>query len=369
MSIIKCPKCQHDISSMVRTCPHCATPIAGNLVRCEYCKTYTLYEYATCPTCGKPLPERPATEDEVTAGTTPPTPPTRKKKRRRKWGCLLRMVLFLLIAGAAGAGYYYWQQYSLRQKEEADFALLADVTNPHFYAQFLEEHPASPHADEVRRRMEQLQAEAKEWDEVLREKKRISLLRFQQQHPHSLHARECRDMIDSIDWDDAVNIWTVEAMQDYLANHPDGLFAAEASDMLNKISQARITPEERSVVRGIYNDFFTRGMARQDSACIAEVIPDTMIRFCATPAARPNQILSFTREKMRPDVIGVHYLIDPDMRMRRETLEDGTLGLAVDFNLEETVSCADASVSSFHTYRVTSLMNAERKIVQMNIRP
>ena len=131
----------------------------------------------------------------------------------------------------------------------------------------------------------------------------------------------------------------------------------------------RITPEERSVVRGIYNDFFTRGMARQDSACIAEVIPDTMIRFCATPAARPNQILSFTREKMRPDVIGVHYLIDPDMRMRRETLEDGTLGLAVDFNLEETVSCADASVSSFHTYRVTSLMNAERKIVQMNIRP
>ncbi|MBQ7685266.1 MAG: hypothetical protein IJT48_12350, partial [Bacteroidaceae bacterium] len=85
---------------MVRTCPHCATPIAGNLVRCEYCKTYTLYEYATCPTCGKPLPERPATEDEVTAGTTPPTPPTRKKKRRRKWGCLLRMVLFLLIAGA-----------------------------------------------------------------------------------------------------------------------------------------------------------------------------------------------------------------------------------------------------------------------------
>ena len=176
-------------------------------------------------------------------------------------------------------------------------------------------------------------------------------------------------MIDSIDWDDAVSIWTVEAMQDYLTNHPDGMYTAEASDMLNKISQARITPEERSVVRGIYNEFFTQGMARQDSAFIAEAIPDTMARFCSIQGARPNQILSFTREKMRNDVIGVHYLVSTDMRMRRETLDDGTLGMSVDFNLDETVSCTDASVSSFHTYRVTSLLNAERKIVQMNIRP
>ena len=121
-------------------------------------------------------------------------------------------------------------------------------------------------------------------------------------------------------------------------------------------------------MRGIYNDFFTKGMAKQDSACIAESIPDSMTRFCATLGARPNQILSFTRDKMTADVSSVIYLVEPDMRMRRETLEDGTLGLAVDFKLEETLNSSDASRSTFHTYRVTSLMNAERKIIQMNIK-
>ncbi len=342
-------------------------------MQCSHCGNYISNIQAQCPYCGNEVP-RPTEPSEPSVNSEPQQPvpkPTKKRKpkRRFKWGCLLRMILFLLAICLAGGGYYYWKQYEARQKEEADFAMLNDVTNPDFYAQFLEEHPTSVHADEVRQRMEQLHAEAEEWVEVLHNKKRISLLRFQQNHPNSLHARECRDMIDSIDWADAVSIWTADAMQDYLNNHPDGLFTTEASDMLNQIIKARITPEERSVVRGIYNDFFTSGMAKQDSACIAAAIPDSMIRFCATRGARPNQILSFTRDKMTADVIGVHYLVESDMRMRRETLEDGSLGMAVDFMLEETVSSSDASRSAFHTYRVTSLMNAERKIVQMIIKP
>ncbi len=356
---------------MAGTCPHCGTPISGHIMKCSHCGNYISDTQSQCPHCGKETTPKPAAPVADVEPQSPSPVPLRKakKKRRFKWGCLIRMVLLLLIGGLAAGGYYYWKQYDAHQKEEADFALLNDVTNPDFYAQFLEEHPTSLHADEVRRHMEQLLAEAEEWDEVLRQKKRISLLRFQQNHPNSLHARECKDMIDSIDWDDAVSIWTVEAMQDYLSNHPDGLFTTEASDMLNQIIKSRITPEECSVVRGIYNEFFTKGMAKQDSACIAAAIPDSMTRFCGTPCARPNQILSFTHDKMTADVIGVHYIVDPEMRIRRETLEDGTLGMSVSFKLEETVSSTDVSRSAFHTYRVTSLLNAERKIVQMNIKP
>ncbi len=360
MSIIKCPECQRPVSSMAGTCPHCGARIADNLVKCDHCGNFCTKDLDTCPTCGNPLKKPVQTKPETSA----PIPQKRKKSR----GCLWRFVLLLVVAAILGGGGYLWYLQMEEKREARDLQMLSGAMNPDFYEQFLQDHPNSPHVADVRRRMEQLLAEADEWQDVLRSKKRIDLLRFQQAHPNSLHSRECRDMIDSIDWLDARNIGTVEAMQDYMANHPDGLYTSEASDTLNAIIKSRITPEEKSLIRGVLNTFFTRGLAKQDSLCIAECIADSMARFCNTRNATPNQILSFAKEKMAEDVIGIHYIIDSGMNVRRETLSDGKLGIAADFSLEETVNRTDASRPTFHTYHVTTLLNSERKIVLMNIK-
>ena len=365
MSIIKCPECLHPISSMAGTCPHCGVKIADNLVKCEGCGNYCTKSHDVCPICGKVLkkPQQApsSTTNEQPAASVPP-------RKRKSHGCLVSLICLLLLAALAAGAYYLWHMKQEQQREEQDYAMLENVMNPSFYEQFLQEHPNSAYAPDVKRRMDQLLAEADEWKDVLKTKKRIHLLRFQQAHPNSLHSRECRDMIDSIDWADALGIGSAEAMQDYMSNHPDGLYVTAAADSLNKIIKSRITPEEKSIIRGVLNTFFTRGLAQQDSACIAEAIPDSMVRFCGVRGARPNQILSFAKEKMAEDVIGIHYLIDTGMNVRRETLEDGSLGVAVDFALEETVNRADVSKPSFRTYHVTTLLNADRKIVQMNIR-
>ena len=364
MSIIKCPECQQPVSSMAGTCPHCGVKIAGNIVRCNNCGNYCSTGQKECPTCGTALkaPTESTKPEETT--TRPSAAPTKKKR-----GCIGPLILFLLLAVLIAGGLYWWHLQRQQQREAQDYAMLENVMNPAFYEQFLREHPGSQYAPDVKRRMDLLLAEADEWQQVLQSRKRIHLLRFQQAHPNSLHARECRDMIDSIDWLDARGIGTAEAMQDYISNHPDGLYASEAADSLNRIITSRITPEEKSVIRGVLNAFFSRGLALQDSACIAESMADsTMERFCNTRQATPNQILSFTKEKMAEDVIGIHYLIDTGMNVRRETLPDGTLGVSADFALEETVNRADVSKPSFHTYRVAVLLNAERKIVQMNIK-
>lgn len=361
MSIIKCPECLHPVSSMAGTCPYCGVKIADHVIKCESCGNYCSKDHTECPMCGQPLKKA---QQEPIRPVAQPEPP----KKKKKGGCLTTLITLLLLAALAGGGYYLWHLHSEKQLEERDYAMLDNVMNPTFYEQFLQEHPNSVYCPDVKRRMEQLLAEADEWQDVLKSRKRIHLLRFQQAHPNSLHARECRDMIDSIDWLDACNIGSAEAMQDYMSNHPDGLYTSAAADTLNKIIKSRITPEEKSIIRGVLNSFFTRGLAQQDSACIAEAIPETMKRFCGVRNATPNQILSFAKEKMAEDVIGIHYLIDTGMNVRRETLEDGSLGVAVDFALEETVNRVDVSKPSFRTYHVTSLLNADRKIVQMNIR-
>ncbi len=366
MSIIKCPECQQPVSTMAGTCPHCGTPIAGNITKCPSCQNFILKEQEVCPHCGKAI-QTPAEPQVATAQTKPAaaTPPQQKPKKR-SYGCLKSMIAFLLVAAIAGAGGWYWYQRRTEQREAADYALLENVTNPQFYEQFLTDHPNSIYCENVRRRREKLLQETAEWEAVARSRSRIEILKFLQAHPKSVRQRECNDMLDSIDWNDALSIGTLEAMSNYLSNHPNGLYAAEASEQMNELGRSRISPEERSIIYGVLDAFFTQGMARQDTATISRLTQD--VRFCGTPSATPQQVLQFMQSKQAADVIGLHYLVNTDLNLRRETLEDGKLGFAVDFSLEETLSRTDANQPNCHTYRVSAQLNAERRIVQMNIR-
>lgn len=366
MSIIKCPECQQPVSTMAGTCPHCGTAIAGKITKCPHCQNFILKEQDVCPHCGKAQQAADAPQADAPKKTAAAPTPQPQKTKKHSYGCLKSMVVFLLLAGAAGAGGWYFYQRSLEQREAADYALLQNVTNPAYYEQFLADHPKSIYCDEVRRRRDKLLAESAEWEAVARTRSRIDILKFLQAHPQSVRQRECNDMLDSIDWNDAVSIGTLEAMGNYLSNHPNGLYAAEASEKMNELGRSRISPEERSIIYGVLDAFFTQGLARQDTATISRLSQD--IRFCGTPSATPQQVLQFVQSKQAADVIGTHYLVDTDLNLRRETLEDGTLGFAVDFSLEETLSRTDANLPNSRTYRVSAQLNADRRLVRMDIR-
>ncbi|MBO5659870.1 MAG: hypothetical protein J6R98_02395, partial [Bacteroidaceae bacterium] len=264
--------------------------------------------------------------------------------------------------------FYYWQEETKKQKEEADYRLLENVTNPSFYQQFLDDYPQSQHKDLVVMRMQKLVAENAEWQEVLKARTRIQLLKFMQNHPQTHHKRECEDFIDSIDWADAMQIGTHEAVANYLELHPNGQNAETAAGKLNELAKTRISKEERIHIRGTIESFFSHGLAKQDTLLISMHIPQTMTDFCGTRQATPQQIAQFNQSKATADVLGIHYLINNDMNIKRETLEDGTMGFAVDLIVEETINRSDATQPSPRTLQVNAWLNNEKKIVRMNIR-
>jgi len=354
---------------MAGTCPHCGIRISGQLRTCPSCGSYCLVTQVECPECKSALPP-------VQTPTPSPTPshekeeekkPKSRHPRRKVWKSVLRLIGFLIFLGLCGTGYYYFNKLRMQQMEQSDYERLADITNPEFYQQFLIDYPESQHCEEIRERMLVLQAEAKEWEKLQKSISRSSVSRFMQNHPTSLRLRLCEDMLDSIDWHDAQAIGSEEAVTDYLAKHPTGRYVTEAADQKNALLLTKVTPEERAMIRGTLEAFFSKAIANQDIEAAREAIPDTMINFCGKQNVGAEDIVQYAKSKMAKDVIGLHYAIGQKLNVRKETLPDGNTGFAVEVSLQETISRSDTSQPTSNLYRVNALLNQEQKIVRMNI--
>ena len=389
MSIIKCPICRGQVSTMAGTCPHCGIRIAGHLQACPCCGNYCLTSQEECPECKSPLTDVPAKgeaplppgEQEVvlTADNrqgqdamrgesipqgTASNKPVRKKglmKRFWKWGVCVIILILICVGG------YFFHTKRMEQKEQADYERLEGKTNPDFYQRFLNDYPNSKHYDEIRERMATLQAEVDDWRMLQGNISRQSIALFMHKHPNSLRQRACEDMLDSIDWQDAAAIGSEEAITDYLHHHPSGRYVSDAADKKNALLLTRVTHEERAMIRGTLEAFFTRAIGERDMEAAQDAIPGSMIEFCGTEDAVAEDIIEYAEEKMADDITGLHYSIGRQMSVRKETLPDGNTGFAVEATLHETISRDDIFLPTSNQYRVNALLNHNRKIVKMDI--
>ena len=371
MSIIKCPECRQRVSTMAGTCPHCGTKISGHLRTCPSCGSYCLVDQEACPECGTSLEAPPA--PSPTPSPEPKEEPKREtgkrsgRKRRKMWKRLFSVLLFIIILALVGTGGYYYYQLQKLKKEQTEYERLRETTNPDFYQQFLDEHPQSQYCDEVRNRMHQLQAEARDWQQVLKAVNRSSVTLFMQQHPGSLRQRACEDMLDSIDWQEAQAIGSEEAITAYLAQHPAGRFADIAAEMENTLRLSKVNAGERALIRGTLEAFFSKAIANQDINAANQAIDSTMTDFCGTKNANAEAIIQYAREKKAKDVIGLHYLIDQKMNVHKEMLEGGLVCYSVEVAMQETISRSDTNQPTSCNYRIEALITQDQKIVQMEI--
>jgi len=377
MSIIKCPKCRSQVSTMAGTCPNCGTKISGQLRTCPNCGEYCLISQETCPNCNQKLEsvsDEPESEQNLNGESElQPTEESQKKAPEQVptgmavAGYLVKAVFSLFLFCLVGICIFQHYKQENLKKELAEYKRLASITNPEFYQQFLNNYPESEHYEEIHDRMLKLKAEAKDWIQLRKNINRTSVSSFLQKHPGSLRQRICEDMLDSIDWQDAQAIGSEEAVTDYLSKHPSGRYVNEAAEKKNALLLAKVTPTERTMIRGTLEAFFSKAIANQDIEAARQAIPDTMANFCGKQNANAETIVKYAQEKMAKDVIGLHYIIGQQMNIQKETLPDGNIGFAVEVSLQETINRSDTNQPSSNQYRISALINQEQKIVGMEI--
>ena len=354
---------------MAGTCPHCGINIAGNLRQCPNCNEYCLNTQEKCPYCGTGLAvaeeenAEPQTEQVQQENTEVKVQPATRNRKS-----LIFSISFAAVALIVICGLYYLDYKNDKDREEREYAMLENTSNPEYYNDFLAKYPKSIHYQDVKERLNVLLDETEEWNKMMQDISRAEIEKFMAAHPYSRRLHECEHMIDSIDWSDAKRTNTEEAIVNYLNTHPNGRYAEEASEKKNELGLMKITAQDKAIIRGALENFFTVAMSKQDVALITDAIPEKMENFCGTQDATPDQIVAFAKNKMASDVMGLHYTIEGDFDVRKQTLSDSTTGYAVTFSLQEIISRSDTNQPSTKTYQVSALLNAEHKIIRMSIR-
>ena len=195
--MIECPKCHRHISSMVKNCPECGAPVAQGQ-------------------------------------------PTNEKEQPHQMGCRVQLLLafFALIAVTFGVLLFY-DYRAEKVREERAYARLQDCSNPAFYEDFIIRFPESEHIDEVRARYQTVAAQQGEWQELILNGSREDLEKFVTQHPTSPYVRLANTRIDSIDWAEAKQRRTLEAITHYMTLHADGYYIDEAESLRQSLERAQ----------------------------------------------------------------------------------------------------------------------------------
>ncbi len=249
--------------------------------------------------------------------------------------------------------------------EEAYSALQAD-TNPDDYQMFLDTYPDSPYAQEVKERMNRLQTEKDAWVAISLSSSKNDFIQFMNRFPNSEYDALCRNKIDSLDWVDAKNVNTPDAIQRYIDEHPDGQYIEDAKTLAGNIETLTVKPEERSMIASICNTFFT-ALGANDQSGVCSVISPEMTSFLSTQNATKADVIT-AMERMHPETItAMNFTVNNDYVITKKDAGNGQYAYNVVYSVDQNIERTDEG-KTFASYKVNMEINPLLKVNMVQIK-
>lgn len=258
MTMIKCPECRHHISSMAKACPECGAPIDPEWAAKEAQKELKKLEEVpfTVEVGGEEVEPQPLSpqegEENITSEDAPPqsadvtTPLPQEEKgseaapdlQKGKGGGAFFIVLVVLLGLIIG-GLYFYDYQQAQKRELRAYELLQDCSNPEFYEDFIIRFPKSEHIDEIRGKLKEVELQQKKWLEQIASGTRDELQELIRLYPTSPYVKMAQTRIDSLDWAEASELRTIEAVTYYISTHPNGYYIDQAEKLRQTLERKR----------------------------------------------------------------------------------------------------------------------------------
>ncbi|MCI2087787.1 MAG: zinc ribbon domain-containing protein [Prevotella sp.] len=412
MAIIKCPECGHQISDKAPVCPNCGVEIAGKIIRCPNCGEVYFANEEMCPNCHRPtrlnktstqvpftssssagasplppvtdnVPPKDTTENinhsvpphrTSTQGPVPPRNPSdssfstsggKKKHKKRNYTPLIIAVLIALVA--LGIMYHF---YSTAQtgKEQQDYEYAMKSSDPTVLQSYLNTYPNAPeaHLDSVQNHLMEIKQNDQEWTNAIMRGSKGALEDYLQNHPHSPHAPEARNKIDSLDWRDAQNENTPASYQEYLKEHPQGAFVNSAQEKMGKVQQKELQPEEKQMISALFKTFFQSINSRNDDRATDQV-ENVMSSFLGKTNAHKEDVASFIHKIWKNDITNMNWRINNDYTIKKQSVGDDKYEYQVQFSARQSVSSTDSSQPTQSDFRINATVSPNGKISSFNM--
>lgn len=341
-----CPNCGVEIAGKITRCPQCGEIYFKDQPACPNCHHLT---YRPAPSA--PQPQAQATVQptgQPQPPVTPPVPPVSPRKSspepsattpanqpKRSYTALIVSLCIALIVGAAC--FYFYNNAKVSKEQEAyEFALRSD--DPLVLQTYLDNNLDAPadHRDAIMAKLDQLKKQDTDWDNAVASGSKAALQEYLDKHPQSEHATEVKHKIDSIDWADASRDNTLDAMQLYLAQHADGEHVDEANDNIKNIKAKTVQPEEKALVQGILRRFFQSINSRSADELEATVSP-ILTQFLGKQAATKADVVTFMNKIYKDDITNMNWHLNGDYKIDKKEVGDERYEYTVAFSAQQKV--------------------------------
>lgn len=348
MSIIKCPECGKKVSDRARTCPSCGVDIAGNIVVCPVCGTTRFPDVELCPRCAAKA----------------------KKRIKFKHFSISRasLVLFplLLIAIALIVGGYYWMR---NQSEQQAYESAMESPLPPILRAYLDKHGSyapEEHLKAVNSILQQHDTMTAAWEKAIAHPSKSSLQSFILKFPESVYVTEAKAVIDSLDWLEVTKSPTLESYRNYIDNHPSGAYIDEARQSYSELFSTTISAADSSlVVRSLQS--YCDAISSSDEEGVKSVFTARIESFLNKANSTRSDVVAYMKRLHAPkDVRSVVMSPIGQWHITKEQVE-GKVRFLVRFSADLKIERTDRTKFTFLTYQVTSRLNANGKIVSLDM--
>ncbi len=280
-----------------------------------------------------------------------------KNNKKRNWIIATIVILLLIIGGAS----YYIISSNAASQEEMAYEVLENNDNPQDYRDFLEKYPNSEHANEVRQRLNTLEAMLSKWQSISLSDNVNDFINFKNTYSDIQYGRLCDIKIDSLDYITAQKLGTPEAFQRYLDAHPDGRYASEASIAQGTLRDQEVSDDERIQIMNIVTDFYN-GFAAQDESKICTNIASTMKTFLHQHNASKATVLSTIQGMFNEHIQSVQFTVNRDFQIKKNSNGSYLATFSVDQHIER-----DNEGKTFGQYKCSAEINPQLLITSLTM--
>lgn len=280
-----------------------------------------------------------------------------KNNKKRNWIIATIVILLLIIGGAS----YYIISSNAASQEEMAYEVLENNDNPQDYRDFLEKYPNSEHANEVRQRLNTLEAMLSKWQSISLSDNVNDFINFKNTYSDIQYGRLCDIKIDSLDYITAQKLGTPEAFQRYLDAHPDGRYASEASIAQGTLRDQEVSDDERIQIMNIVTDFYN-GFAAQDESKICTNIASTMKTFLHQHNASKATVLSTIQGMFNEHIQSVQFTVNRDFQIKKNSNGSYIATFSVDQHIER-----DNEGKTFGQYKCSAEIDSQLLITSLTM--
>lgn len=279
----------------------------------------------------------------------------------RRWQILVALVILFFVVRAI----VNHNRQSFR--EEREYARLEHCIDPIWYENFMLLFPESKHYDEVKRRYEQLKVDQIAFGREAAHGTKADILAYLQSHPNTPFRYVCERRVDTLDYQFADSLHTVESWNDYLAEHPNGLFMEQALRGLQKAELVVVTDEDRQQASRVLNAFLD-GLNNGNPAALDAYVTDNMRSFCGLEQPGTVDVISQFQAQVRPSDATTFRLSAVSVSLNKQLVKNTEeVYYNVQASLQGLIGRANADTLAVGNYYLSGSMTTGYKFSALKI--